>query len=102
MLRDQRLIILVVLLFLLFGLLLGLLLARQSGPNQYAQLGEGLSRRADDNRAVRGFKYVADSHSGLYWPNEDKYVTRIPAANRVWIKDDEMLDQFKSYKPGPR
>lgn len=100
--QHQRKLLAAVLLFLLFGLLIGTLVVRNMGQNQYAQLGEALGERATQNSAVRDFKYVADSGKELYWPNQDRYVNAIPAANRVWIKDDETLGQFKGYKAGPR
>lgn len=100
--KHQRNVVLAVVLFLVFGILLGVLVARNMGQNQYAELGQALGQRATQNATVRSFKYVADSQRGLYWPNQDRYVEAIPSANRVWIKNDETLAEFKGYKPGPR
>jgi hypothetical protein len=67
---------------------------------QYRELGEALGER----RAVRSsdYAYVANSRTKLYWPNQEPYISNIPAANRVYILDATALRQFKGYRPGPR
>lgn len=69
---------------------------------QYRELGEEIGNRRSGAVRSADYAYVADSSSKQYWPNREPYVSRIPAANRVFILDDAALRKFRGYSPGPR
>jgi hypothetical protein len=92
---------------LLLALLLGAVLWMAFGYDwsneggQYQQLGEQLAnRRGGVNQSQ--YKYVANSRTSQYWPNQQRYVDAIPSGDRVFILDDEALSEFRGYRPGPR
>jgi hypothetical protein len=68
--------------------------------SQFRQIGE----EAFDRRsaAVTSYDYVANSRTQQYWPNREPYVSRIPKADRVFIRDRDALQKFHGYTPGPR
>ncbi len=68
---------------------------------QFRQLGQQLGeRRGGVNQSQ--YKYVANFRTKQYWPNQATYVSRIPAAERVFILDSAALADFRGYRPGPR
>lgn len=69
--------------------------------DQYRQFGRELGRKQQDVRLPAEYKYVADMETGRYWPRDPEYVEAIPAEHRVYILDDEALEKFKGYRPGP-
>ena len=69
---------------------------------QYQQFNQELTRKRSEVRLPGEYKYVVDTSTKQYWPNEPRYANRIDSANRVWVEDDEGIRKFKGYKPGPK
>jgi hypothetical protein len=82
------------------GLIAYMLVRTAQMDNQFEQLGSELVSKHASATRVADYRYVADMHSKLYWPNEPQYVQAIPKDNRVYILDDDTLKQFAGYKPG--
>lgn len=87
-------------LLLAAGLIVYMLVRAGQLDNQFQQLGSELGAKHASATRVADYRYVADMQRKLYWPNEQRYVDAIPKENRVYILDDETLQQFAGYKPG--
>lgn len=92
--------------YVLLGLLLSWLLWlvfyfdwSQQG-SQFRQIGEEAFERR--STAASSYEYVANARTRQYWPNREPYISRIPRADRVFIRDREALSKFHGYAPGPR
>ena len=68
---------------------------------QFRQIGEQLGERRGGVNQDQ-YKYVANSRTMQYWPNESQYADAIPRSDRVFILDDDALSEFNGYSPGPR
>lgn len=68
--------------------------------SQFRQIGEeAFDRRST---AATSYEFVANSRTQQYWPNREPYISRIPRADRVFIRDRAALSKFVGYTPGPR
>ncbi len=85
----------VVSLAVLAGLIALVLQLKPSGGGQFEELGQKLGQGP-----ARQYKYVSDSQRQLYWPNEVKYVEKIPKADREYIRDEQDLAGHSNYKAG--
>lgn len=87
----------------LAGVLLAFCTASSCGNQggQFRQMGERMGQLKQAGSVPGSMKYVLDISTKQYWPNLAKYADKIASENRVYVKDDAALSEFKEYTPGP-
>jgi len=101
----QRASMKVVVRVIAWGALLGALTlcitANTCSGDQYREMGQKMGEQVQQSGIPQSYMYVADVETKQYWPNQEKYEKAIPDSRRVYILDQETVDGFKGYEPGP-